>query len=184
MHGGHGGVHSWVVNKFHQILLYCSPDRMDHASIPLEEMLPGISFRHSTTNIRRSTCAPRCSQCAGFYIGAGSSMKRPANASASSLRSSSKSAARRQPIEFLTHWLEDHAAVTDRMTGAYLRYQERAQTLAPISYPGIQTPDVILGAWAVAHSWFSCVRAQPAPRVFLPAATRPRVTKARQRQSP
>jgi hemerythrin len=30
-------------------------------------------------------------------------------------------------IEFLTHWLEDHTAVTDRMMGAYLRNQERAQ---------------------------------------------------------
>jgi hemerythrin len=30
-------------------------------------------------------------------------------------------------IEFLTHWLEDHTTVTDRMMGAYLRNQERAQ---------------------------------------------------------
>ena len=29
--------------------------------------------------------------------------------------------------EFLTRWLDEHTAVTDRMLGAYLRNQERAQ---------------------------------------------------------
>lgn len=29
-------------------------------------------------------------------------------------------------VEFLTHWLDDHTAVTDRMMGAYLRNRERA----------------------------------------------------------
>lgn len=29
-------------------------------------------------------------------------------------------------VEFLTNWLDDHTAVTDRMMGAYLRNQERA----------------------------------------------------------
>jgi hemerythrin-like metal-binding protein len=32
-----------------------------------------------------------------------------------------------QLVEFLTRWLDDHTAVTDRMMGAYLRNQERAQ---------------------------------------------------------
>jgi len=31
-----------------------------------------------------------------------------------------------QLVEFLSRWLEDHTAVTDRMMGAYLRNQERA----------------------------------------------------------
>jgi len=32
-----------------------------------------------------------------------------------------------QLVEFLTRWLDDHTAVTDRMMGAYLRNQERTQ---------------------------------------------------------
>lgn len=28
-------------------------------------------------------------------------------------------------VDFLTHWLHDHTAVTDRMMGAYLRNQQR-----------------------------------------------------------
>ena len=30
-------------------------------------------------------------------------------------------------VEFLTRWLDDHTTVTDRMMGAHLRNQERAQ---------------------------------------------------------
>ena len=29
-------------------------------------------------------------------------------------------------VEFLTHWLDDHTAVTDRMMGAFLRNRQRA----------------------------------------------------------
>ncbi|HUB80834.1 MAG TPA: hemerythrin family protein [Bryobacteraceae bacterium] len=32
-----------------------------------------------------------------------------------------------QLVEFLTRWLDDHTAVTDRMMSAYLRNQERAR---------------------------------------------------------
>ena len=36
-------------------------------------------------------------------------------------------AAGHELVEFFTHWLDDHTAVTDRMLGAHLRNQERAQ---------------------------------------------------------
>ncbi len=35
-------------------------------------------------------------------------------------------AAGQELVEFLTHWLDDHTMVTDRMMGAYLRNQGRA----------------------------------------------------------